>query len=106
MRIRRGALQGEALSPLLFDLMVKPLFCWLTASGKGYEIPSCDLKLASKWYADDGTLVTNSVEDMISLLGGDFVRQNPAFFRLIPYTPVPPNRLRCLRIPPADCIDL
>jgi len=29
---------------------------------------SCGLKLASKWYADDDTLLTNSVEDMISLL--------------------------------------
>ena len=48
--------------------MVKPLIRWLTASGKGYEIVSCGLKLASKWYADDGTLLTNSVEDMISLM--------------------------------------
>jgi hypothetical protein len=48
--------------------MVEPLIRWLTASGKGYDIASCGLKLASKWYADDGTLLTNSVEDMISLL--------------------------------------
>jgi hypothetical protein len=53
--------------------MVEPLIRWLTASGKGYDIASCDLKLASKWYADDGTLITNSVEDMISLL--DTIRQ-------------------------------
>ncbi len=49
--------------------MVEPLICRLTASGKGYDIVSCGLKLASKWYADDGTLVTNSVEDTISLMG-------------------------------------
>jgi hypothetical protein len=36
--------------------------------GKGYDIASCGLQLASKCYADDGTLLTNSVEDMISLL--------------------------------------
>ena len=48
--------------------MVEPLIRWLTASSKGYDIASCGLKLASKWYADDGTLLTNSVEDMISLL--------------------------------------
>ena len=31
------------------------------------------LKLASKWYADDGTLLTSSVEDMITLL--DVIQQ-------------------------------
>ena len=47
--------------------MAEPLIRWLTTSGKRYDIASCGLKLASKWYADDGTLLTNSVEDMISL---------------------------------------
>ncbi len=56
------------MSPLLFDLMIEPLIRWLLASNKGYDIASCGLHLASKWYADDGTLVTNSVEDMIFLL--------------------------------------
>ena len=48
--------------------MVEPLIKLLTASGKGYDIASCDLKLASKWYADDGTLINNYAENMISLL--------------------------------------
>jgi hypothetical protein len=54
-------------------MMVEPLIRWLTASGKGYDIASCGLKLVSKWYADDGTFLTNSVEDMISLL--DIIQQ-------------------------------
>ena len=29
---------------------------------------SCGLRLASKWYDDDGTLVTNTIEEMIALL--------------------------------------
>ncbi len=66
--IGRGTLQEDPLSPLLFDPMVEPLIRWLKASGKGYDIVSCGLNLASKWYADDGTLITNSVEDMIALL--------------------------------------
>jgi len=53
--------------------MVEPLIRWLTASGKGYGIASCAFKLASKWYADDGSLITNPVEDMISLL--DIIHQ-------------------------------
>jgi hypothetical protein len=71
--IRRGILQGDPLSPLLSDLVVEPLIRWLTASGKAYNIASCGLKLASKWYADDGSLLANTVEDMISLL--DIIQQ-------------------------------
>jgi len=48
--------------------MIEPLIRWLTASQKGYTIISCGLYLASKWYADDGTLVTNTIEDMLTLL--------------------------------------
>ncbi len=48
--------------------MVEPLIIWLTATGKVYDIASCGLQLASKWYDDECTLLTNSVEDMISLL--------------------------------------
>ena len=54
--------------------MVEPLIRWLTASGKGYDIASYGLKLSSKWYADDGTLIANSIEDMISLL--DIIQQS------------------------------
>ena len=68
MGIRRGTFQGGPLSTLLSDLMVEPLIRWLKASSKGYDIASCDLKMASKRYADDGILITSSVEDMISLL--------------------------------------
>ena len=60
--------------------MVEPLIKWLTASGKGYVIASCGLKLASKWYANDGTLLINSVEDMISLL--DIIQQFSAWSRI------------------------
>ena len=48
--------------------MIEPLIRWLNASQKGYTINSCGLRLASKWYADDGTLVTNTIEDMETLL--------------------------------------
>jgi hypothetical protein len=53
--------------------MIEPLIRWLKVSGKGYDIASCDLKLTSKWCADDGTLISNSIEDMMSLL--DIIRQ-------------------------------
>ena len=53
--------------------MIEPLIRWLRASHKGYGIASCGLQHASKWYADDGTLFTHSVENMIVLL--DLVQQ-------------------------------
>ena len=71
--IGRGTLQGDPLSPLLFDFMIEPLIRWLNASQKGYNITSCGLRLTSKWYADDGTLFTNTIDDMIALL--DIVEQ-------------------------------
>jgi hypothetical protein len=66
--IRRGTLQVDPLSRILFDLVIEPLRRWLRASRKGYNISSCGLQLASKWYADDVSLVTKKVDDMIVLL--------------------------------------
>jgi hypothetical protein len=71
--IRCDTLQGDPLSPLLVDLMIEPLIRWLNASHKGYEMTSCGLRLAITWYANDGTLVTNTIEDMVTLL--DIVEQ-------------------------------
>ena len=71
--IRRGTLQDDPLSPLRFDLMIEPLIRWLNASQKGYDIASCGFRLASKWYADDGAMVTNTIEDMVTLV--DIVEQ-------------------------------
>jgi len=48
--------------------MIEPLIRWLITLEKGYDIASYDLKLANKWYTGDGTLVTNSFEDLIALL--------------------------------------
>jgi hypothetical protein len=66
--IRRSTLQGDPISPLMSDLTIEPLIRWLNASHKGYDMTSCGLQLASKWYANDGTLVTNTIEDMVALL--------------------------------------
>jgi hypothetical protein len=71
--IRHCTVQGDPLSPLLFDLVIEPLIRWLTTSQRGHDIISCGLQLANKWYADDGTLVTNTIDDMVALI--DIVEQ-------------------------------
>jgi hypothetical protein len=48
--------------------MIEQLIRWLTVSQKGYNIASCGLRLVSKWYADDVALVTNTIDDTITLL--------------------------------------
>ena len=52
----------------MFDLTIEPMIRRLRASQKGYNIASCGFQLASKWYADDGTLVAVTVDVMIVLL--------------------------------------
>ena len=69
-----GGQTGNPLRrPSVSDLVIEAIICWLTVADMGYEIVSCGLKLTNKSHIGDGTLVTNSVEDMISLLG--IVRQ-------------------------------
>ena len=46
--IMRDTLQGDPLSPLLFDLMIEPFIRWLNASHKGYDMIPCGLRLAIK----------------------------------------------------------
>jgi hypothetical protein len=57
----------------MFDLVIEPLIHRINASQKKYDITSCGLRHASEWYADDGTLVTNTIEDMVTFF--DIVEQ-------------------------------
>jgi hypothetical protein len=48
VQILRGTLQGDSLSPLIFDLMVEPLTRWIKSTPKDYTLTSNNLSLSSK----------------------------------------------------------
>jgi hypothetical protein len=57
--IRRGTIQGDSLSPILFAIYIEPLLRWLHQGGRGYSLRGLSGALAvdSLAYADDlGTL--------------------------------------------------
>ncbi len=62
-------------------------------SHKRDDMTSCGLRLASQWYADDGTLVTTTIEDMVALLDimeqfsdGSGIRLNVGKCKMIAYS--------------------
>ena len=64
--ILRGTLQGDPLSPLLFDLMMEPLLRWLAKGSRGYLPSNTSMAYPTQAYADDLTLLTDSLEDMLT----------------------------------------
>jgi hypothetical protein len=59
--VRRGTIQGDTLSPLLFILCIDPLIHWLNSGEKGYKTSTSGVKISAPAFADDMALRTGGV---------------------------------------------
>lgn len=67
IKIERGTIQGDSLSPL-FLIFLEPLLRWLHTGGLGYALKSLQgdgTKVSSLAYADDLCAMTSSHKDLI-----------------------------------------
>ena len=60
IKIERGTIQGDTLSPLLFLMFIEPLLKWLQSGGRGYEC-GC---LSRSLHADHTMTVSAYADDM------------------------------------------
>jgi hypothetical protein len=61
--ILRGTIQGDCLSPLLWNIFMDPLLRWLDTGDRGYEMATSSVSVSAAAYADDLVLPTCSWRD-------------------------------------------
>ena len=70
--VRQGTIQGDTLSPLMFNIYLEPLLRWLQVGGRGYaygclqgdNTTSIKHACASLAYADDLAIMTSNLNHM------------------------------------------
>ena len=75
IQVGRGVLQGDTLSPFLFNCFMEPLAHWLQVGGRGYEYGCLKMARAGlqtqmrcrtpcSSYADDSQIFCNTIQDL------------------------------------------
>ena len=64
--VRRGTIQGDSLSPILFAIYIEPLLRWLHEGGRGYSPTGTapDHRLSNLTYADDLCILARTASDL------------------------------------------
>ena len=68
IRIKRGIIQGDSLSSLLFCLALVPLTSELATSGYGYKISNTSAPTSNLFYMDDLKLYSKNEQEQIGEL--------------------------------------
>ena len=70
IKVERGTIQGDNLSPLLFLIYIEPLLRWLHSGGRGYQFGCLNKELnlrhniSAPAFADDLDILVNNIGDL------------------------------------------
>jgi hypothetical protein len=106
LRIYRGTLQGDTLSPFLFTIFMEPLLRWLAVGSRGYKptyqphkSTSTIITYDDHGYADDVSITAGSIQDLKIQLKNYIYSANAPGFSSKPPSARPRDRSGGLAIP-------
>ena len=60
--IQRRTIQGNTLSPYIFNIFLEPLLRWLEHGNLGYKLNTSQYTINSAAYINDLTIITNDIK--------------------------------------------
>ena len=93
IKIKRGTIKGNTLSPLLFLTYIEPLLRWLQSGGRGYKF-GC---LSKSMHADHTTSASAYADDMFAaaLSATDLARQAEKIEAFVNWSGMAVNVKKC-----------